>query len=312
MSSKSPPVLESKDERKQDAPASPVLLRDESDDIIDNLKSQLGALQKQLVRYRRTERARAGRERPPEGETGPGLREDFQAALTPHLAERLSLPAEELTARLDRLIERAGDSELREDLQRSRDTAFFLFDTFRRIGEQHELLTQTLTADTLVIETEDFLRRLSGAMGERKLPARVEVQGALPGRLRLAPQSVITVLATLANLAVDIFREPIRLELSCPEGPEGGDPAPLCLRVISEKPWPGPAQEGELSSVAIRAGVRSPAVVDLLYVEKILEMRGGGLGFFLREGRAHGFEALLPLAPLEGEAPAGASAAEPR
>lgn len=300
MSSKVPPTLETQDERQEEAEEQTgpeVLLRDESDEIIDHLKSQLNNLQQQLQRYKRTDRDRPG------GEGEGGWREAWQAGLTPHIASRLQMPAEELTARLERLVDEVGEPHLRDELEKSRDTAFFLFDTFRRISEKHDQLTESLTADTLVVAAEELRARFEQALEERELPVTVATRSPLPARMMLSPQSLLTVLTTLADLAVDLFGGATRLELSCPEPGEGGERrAELSLRVTSERAWEGLEHEAEVTTVAIRHGMRSHAVVDLLYVEKIIEMRGGSLGFFRQGGRVHGFEVAVPVTVL-GDAP---------
>ncbi len=127
---------------------------------------------------------------------------------------------------------------------------------------------------------------------------RVEAGAQLPERITLPPSSVITVLATLAGLAGDIFGKPGSAVVSCPEWE--ADPAVtegsllLCMRC--EAALPSVEAEEAVSAAIIRSGVRSRAVVDLLYVEKIIEMRGGRLEF-MREGeQVNGFAVHLPVA----------------
>jgi len=78
-----------------------VTLRDESDEIVDNLKARLTSLQSQLDAYKNAD----SRPQAAGGGGNEDLVSAWNAAVTPHLASRLQLPAEELTHRLDRLIE---------------------------------------------------------------------------------------------------------------------------------------------------------------------------------------------------------------
>jgi hypothetical protein len=281
-----------------------LVLRDESDAIIDNLKQQLGALQAQLNRYK-TPGAGGGTIRRDDGE-----RQALDFGLTPHIASRLQIPAVELTARLDRLIEQVQDPALRAELEQCRDTAFFLSDTFQRIGEQHQALTDSLTADALVMDARSFCERLESSLRQRSLAVRVETVSALPAQLRLSPQSAITVLMTLAELAGDLFGRTERLTVACPrlEDAEEGADTFLQLQISGGESW-GDVAEGEaVSAVAIRSGARSRAVVDLLYVEKIIEMRGGSLDFLRRNQRVCGFTVHIPITLLKKALPASGGA----
>ena len=299
MSGKSPPTQQSQDKRAKSE--AELVLRDESDEIIDNLKQQLQALQVQLNRYK-----------PPGGAGGGTLRgiiderRALDLGLTPHIASRLQVPAEELTERLERLIAQVDDPALRAELEACRDTAFFLSDTFLRIEQQHQALTDALTADALVMDAQAFRERLESSLRQRSLTVRVEPISPLPAQLRLSPQSAITVLTTLAELSADLFGKAERLTLACPrlEDAEEGADTFLQLQISGAKAW-GEVAEGEaVSAVAIRSGARSRAVVDLLYVEKIIEMRGGSLDFLRRNQRVCGFTVHIPITLLRKQAPA--------
>ncbi|NIP73429.1 MAG: hypothetical protein GWO16_10555, partial [Gammaproteobacteria bacterium] len=65
--------------------------------------------------------------------------------------------------------------------------------------------------DRLELRAEDFCERLQAALRERDLATRVEPVSPLPEQLTLSPQSAITVLMTLAELAADLFGQPERL-----------------------------------------------------------------------------------------------------
>lgn len=301
MSNKPSPRVELQDEQAdQPEDQEEVLLRDESDEIIDTLKQRLRNLEAQLAHYRGDEGAPggpgagepAGRERPPGGWGG---------ELVPHIAARLQVPAEELTGRLDALIERTDDPALRAELEHCRDTAFFLFDTFREISDKHAELTESLAVNPEHLEVPDFLARLEAALTERRLPVSLRGGADLPPQRVLAAPSVITVLTTLAAVGSELLGETARIELAPAEGEPapGAERVPLRLRITGEQVWEGLAEDDQVTSVAIRAGMRSAAVVDLLYVEKIIEMQGGAVGFYRDQGQVHGFEVLLPAAPSQ-------------
>ena len=306
MSGKSPPIRQGTgsrtEPRTEPGADSELVLRDESDEIIDNLKQQLGALQAQLNRYKPS--SGAG------GSAGGTIRTtderralDF--GLTPHIASRLQIPAEDLAERLNRLIEQVQDPAVRAELEACRDSAYFLNETFQRIAEQHEALTDSLTADPLVMDSRTFCERLESALHQRSLGVRVEATSPLPAQLRLSPQSAITVLMTLAELAVGLFGSTERLTVACPrlaDAEEGADTY-LLLQITGAKAWKDVAEGEAVSAVAIRSGARSRAVVDLLYVEKIIEMRGGSLDFLRRNHRVCGFTVHIPITLLKKSAP---------
>lgn len=277
-------------------------MRDESDAIIDTLKRRLESLQRQMARYQGDKAGRAA-DREAQGGT-------LDIKLTPHIASRMEIPAEELGARLQRLIGQIADPELKSELEHCRETAFFLFDTFRRIREKHEDLIGSLTADSLVMKATEFSRRLETSLHDRRLPVQVSSVSPLPYRLALSPQAVITVLATLADLAVAICGQPSQIAISCPEldAAVEGEETRLCLQITSNQAWRGIEGQEAISSVAIRSRIRSSAIVDLLYVEKIIEVRGGSLQFFKRQGQVYGFEVFIPITLLEKDEPAETAA----
>lgn len=282
MTAKSPSAVDSQDTAPDALAEGEVVLRDESDEIIDNLKRQLGALGEQLSASNERERSA----------------DSMQRELAPHIASRLQVPVEELTSRLERLIEQASDPELRTELEHCRGTAFFLFDTFQRIHDKHEELTESLSAGEVELSLTEFREHLEASLHQRVVPVRVTAAEDLPLRLTVAHRSVVTVLATLADLAMDLFGEPGTLHLSrqATLGGEGEQGEQLSLVMASPEPWQGVESGDAVSTGVIRSGVRSRAVVDLLYVEKIIEMRGGRLEFYRLQGRVHGFAVSLPLA----------------
>ena len=264
-----------------------VVLRDESDEIIDNLKSQLSSLQSQLDAYKTVKRA------PGASGTGDGgheLLNSWNASLTPHLASRLQLPAEELTHRLERLIEQVGDPELREELERCRDLAFFFYETFHKISNNHRLLTESLTAPKVEVEMADFCRLLEHPLTQEGTPVPVHRQPGLPRRMTFASRSAVTVVKALAELAATLFGRDLQIEV----GHAAPEAAELTLRVYTDAGGTEAEVGEEVSVFAMRRGITANTVVDLLYVEKIIELQGGSFSFDRRGGKVHGFVVRLP------------------
>ncbi len=275
-----------------------VVLRDESDEIIDNLKSQLESLQSQLQAYKSAD------SRPKTAPGGGGGRDEdvltaWNAQLTPHLASRLQLPAEELTNRLDKLIEQVGDPELREELVRCRDLAFFFYETFHKISNNHRMLTESLTAPSSEVDTGDFCRVLEYPVPKQRTPFPVHRKSGLPRRIVFASRSAATVMQALAELATTLFGKDLQIEVGA--APAQSSPAKegearpqLILRIFSNAGGTDADEGEEMSAFALRRGVTANTVVDLLYVEKIVELQGGQFAFERRKGKVHGFRIQLP------------------
>lgn len=286
-----------------------VVLRDESDEIIDNLKSQLSSLQSQLDAYKTTGGApgTAGA-----GAGGQKLLNSLNATLTPHLASRLQLPAEELTHRLDRLIEQVEEPELREELERCRDLAFFFYETFHKISNNHRLLTESLTAPKAEVEMADFCRLLEHPLSEQGTPVPVHRQPGIPRRMTFASRSAVTVVKALAELAATLFGKDLQIEVghaspkasdqaaSDSEPAAGPKVAQLTLRVYTDAGGTEANAGEEISVFAMRRGITANTVVDLLYVEKIIELQGGSFSFDRRGDKVHGFVVHLPGALPSG------------
>jgi hypothetical protein len=66
------------------------------------------------------------------------------------------------------------------------------------------------------------------------------------------------------------------------------------MRVETGRPWQGVTGD-DVSGVVFRPGVRATSVVDVLYIEKIIELQGGKLSFYREGGQVMGFEVLWPL-----------------
>jgi len=274
-----------------------VTLRDESDEIVDNLKARLTSLQSQLDAYKNAD----SRPQAAGGGGNEDLVSAWNAAVTPHLASRLQLPAEELTHRLDRLIEQAADPELREDLERCRELAFFFYETFQKISSNHRLLTESLTAPSTEVDMADFCRLLEHPLARQSTPVPVKRRAGTPRRMTFASPSAATVARSLAELAATLFGKDLRIEVGhLPAGADGERGHRLTLRVFSEGEGAEAEAGEEVSVFAMRRGITANTVVDLLYVEKIIELQGGSFAFDRREGRVHGFEVQLPCELQEG------------
>lgn len=256
-----------------------VVLRDESDEIIDNLKRQLSELQGHLDEY--------------ETEDGPGggdpIIHEWESAMAPHLASRLQAPTEELTGRLDRLIDQAEDPGMRDELVKCRDIAFYLFDTFGRISENHKLLTDSLTTPKEVVEIADFIRLLEHSGGGTPLP--LYKSPGLPRRLSIASSPAATVIRSLVELAVTLSGKNMQLEVAPGSNPEAPS---LQIRVVSAEPWGVAPGEEEITVFAMKKQAHAGIVVDLLYVEKIIELQEGSMKFHRRDGEVVGFAVELP------------------
>jgi len=280
------------DERPGGAGA--VLIRDESDEIIDNLKRQLAALQLELAHAKTGAEEESPAAPARQGRRGgrAKLREEFNAGFAPHLVQRLHLPAEELTQRLSRLIEQVSDPELKAELEMCRETAYFLSSTFQRIQDNHRLLTESLVAERMETNVKEFLGQVARMLEQRGVPgAQIRVAESSPrgdNRMTASPLAAATVLSTLAELATGVFGGAARVTL------EPGTAGHLRLLVETDRPWRGVAG-GEVSAVVFRPGIRAASVVDVLYVEKLIELQGGRLSFYSQSGQALGFEVLWPI-----------------
>lgn len=281
------PDLEQDLQEKQEESAAveEVVLRDESDEIIDNLKLKLAALQNRL--------AQAQQPLSPE----PQPARDVGFELAPLLAQRLEAPGADLGNRLEKLIGEVRDPQLRAELEKCRETASFLFHTFRRITLNHQMLADTLQAAPEAIETAAFLEQLRETMVQRGRDTPVIGGDGLPSRLKLAAAPLTVILGTLTDLAFDVFGRADRLEIGADASEVEGGAAHLRVTfdIVSDTPWEGMEDATEVAAIAFRAGVRTHSVVDLLYVEKMISLQGGSLSFYRQEDHVYGFEVVLPV-----------------
>jgi len=274
---------------KPSTQAPELVLRDESDEIIDDLKAKLNALQGQLEGLK----AGGGEPPTPEEQAHQEMLGHWHAGLTPHLASRLEVPAEELTEKLESLLPRISDPQLRQELEEARDQAFFLYDTFRKINDHHEALTDSLTARPEALSPQQLQHLLEDGGPAGILP--VELDAGLGSKLWLAGSAVSTIVRALVQLGQDIGGSNFGVQLSQAQSEEG--PA-LRLSIKGQTPWPGMEDATEVSAFVFRPGVTAETVVDLLYVEKIIEIQGGGLSLHREGHQVTGFEVLLPCPPV--------------
>ena len=282
---------------EEDTPeqAGTVVMRDESDEIIDNLKRQLAQLQLELTQARSTgpdDVPPASPRKPRRGGRGK-LVEEFNASFAPHLVQRLQFPAEELTQRLGRLIEQVNDPDLKAELEACRETAYFLSSTFHRIQDNHRLLTESLVAERIEQYVSEFLDQTAAMLEQRGVAgSQIHLTGApsKTDRMTASPLAAATVLSTLAELATGVFGGLAQISL----GP--GTPSHLRMRIVTDRPWRG-IEGNDVSGVVFHPGVRAASVVDVLYVEKLIELQGGKLTFHLDGGQVMGFEVLWPTEP---------------
>ena len=260
-----------------------VVIRDESDEIIDSLKRQLESLRSQLAK------SRGGAVSAASAADAAALH-DLKSDLAPFLASKLEAPADDLTRRLGRLVSQVSDPELRRDLEQCRETASYLFTTFRRIRDNHQLLTDSLAAEKIEVIAEDFCRALGESLSARGHNAP-RVEGLRPGlRLKVASGAAAAVIATLAELVTTLFGPPVLTAIDLARAQDSGA---FRLRIATPRPWEG-IEGDEITSLALRGGMRAHSVVDLLYVEKIVELQGGSVTYLRENGRVHGLEVTWP------------------
>ncbi|MDH4225850.1 MAG: hypothetical protein OEW12_09410 [Deltaproteobacteria bacterium] len=290
-------------ERKKNREDSSVLtLPDESDQIILDLKTRLSSLQQQLAKAKGAHvegspATGAPPQRDPGGESAPlsETREAearFHKKLAPGLTARLADPARDLTARLERLITQVSDPELKGELEKCRQTAFFLFDTFQQITKNHRLLTESLSLKLERVTPQALGEALVKELKEAGLEAGVELSPNLPQTLEIVPRAAATLARILSKVASELAGEGLKVGVA----PGAGAPGWLELSIQCKWDWSTLAGGGkDVSTVVFKPGVTANAVVDWLYVEKILELQQGEISFNRSQGMAGGFLVRLPI-----------------
>ena len=291
MSNKSKESVQQK-ERPGTEGGDGLVLPDESDGIIEDLKSQLQSLQGELAQYRQEETAGSGDASiPPRaaptttGETP----DDWDATFAPRIVSRLQGPTEELTARLERLIEQVQDPDLRQELEHCQQTAFYLFDTFRQVSDNHHALMASLSDEEPMLEPAVFAEAVRSELATAATGAKVE--DALAPESGGLPHSALVVVKTLARVALQLIGEVESVRIESDE--VGG----ICVTLACSASRDGLEQVESPSQVVFKPGVSAITVVDWLYMEKIVELRGGAVTLHHIDKRAAGFQIRLPGAP---------------
>jgi hypothetical protein len=276
------------------AAATDVVIRDESDEIIDGLRRQLDSLQQELSAYRRGGSAPppAAPRRSPAPEVSDDIVRAWGSEFPPYLASRLQIPAEDLTQRLSRLIDQVGDPGLRRELEHCRDTASLLSNTFRRIQDNHRLLTESLIAEKMTLPVEEFFGQIQAALREGGYETPT-IDGSRRGmQLTIAASAACAVVATLAELVTTLFGPPVLTRVDMTEVDAAGV---FRLQIATPRPWQG-VEGDQVSELVFRSGVRAHSIVDLLYVEKIAELQGASVRYLRENGVVHGLEVTWPSA----------------
>jgi len=263
-----------------------VTLRDESDQIIDDLKFQLSSLQGQLADYQAKgsqDAAQAKLE---------AQQNQWNRELTPRITQRMELPAQELTHRLERLILQVSDPELKAELMRCRETADYLFQTFRQITHNHRILTESLTLKREQVASDALLADLHRELQSVALDCPITLHADLPGRLDIVPQAAVTLVRILSQVARELMGEGTHLILAVEE--VAGE-TKLAMNLHCQWNWIRGKVLEDVSAVVFKPGVTPSLVVDWLYMEKIIELQQGDLGFLRENGQVAGFCIRIPL-----------------
>ncbi|HEX7926419.1 MAG TPA: hypothetical protein VF678_02440, partial [bacterium] len=196
----------------------------------------------------------------------------------------------DLTERLGKLIDQVSDPDVRRELEHCRDTASLLYSTFRRIQDNHELLTESLRAEKMTVAVDAFCRDIEKALakGGYEMPT---FEGAKKGmKLNIAASAACAVVATLAELVTTLFGPPVLTRVDF----TGVDASGIFrLQIATPRPWQG-VEGDQVSELVFRSGVRAHSIVDLLYVEKIAELQGASVRYLREGGVVHGLEVTWP------------------
>ncbi|MDH4121642.1 MAG: hypothetical protein OEV94_08070 [Deltaproteobacteria bacterium] len=286
--------------QEEEAESVGVTLPDESDRIIHDLKSRLSHLQGQLAVFQQKERLTS-----PDPETARQERDNLQwnQNLAGKISHRMQMPAQELTARLERLIRQVADPDIRAELERCRETAFHLFDTFRQLTRNHRLLSDSLTLRKEEIGGEELGRRLAEELGKAGMTVPVEGGAQLPANMWMVPMAALAAARILALVAADLKGSGIGIGLSLADPPsEDSESGLRWLDITIRCQWNWSESKGgqDVGSVVFKPGVNAGSVVDWLYLEKIVELQGGAVSFHREAGRAAGFSVRLPFEKTPG------------
>jgi len=292
-------------EKTQQAPvdATPgeVVLPDESDRIIADLRSQLRSLQSQLSVYQKDQRgsalpaAEGAGAGPPAAEAGHPPRAQWSDEWAPQVADRLRAPAHDLTERLERVIAQVQDPALRDELEHCLQTAFYLFATFRHISENHRLLLESLEQDRGRIGIAALREALQAELAAQGSAAIPDVAGHSGDQDLSLAAATPAVAATVARIAAELIGQVIRVTVESESGRSPRAPrGTVCITVACA----GARRElnalDNAAQLIFKPGVSAVTVVDWLYMEKIVELQGGTLRLYHRGDRTAGFQLRLP------------------
>jgi hypothetical protein len=298
-------------------PGQELVLPDESDRMIADLRSQLRSLQGQLASYQQDGQKESPKEeranppapasaagaggQPPIATDGGAPKQSWSDEWAPQLADRLRAPAQDLTARLERVIAQVQDPVLRDDLEHCLQTAFYLFATFRHISDNHRLLLGSLEQEQARIglaALRDALQKELSAQGSSTVPD-VAGEGANQG-FRVSPAAP-AVAATVARIAAELIGEVIRVTVESESGRSPRAPRDtICITIACAGTRRELTSVESASDLIFKPDVSAVTVVDWLYMEKIVELQGGTLRLYHRGDRAAGFQLRLPAEAQAG------------
>jgi hypothetical protein len=280
--------------------AEELVIPDESDRIIADLRAQLHTLQEQLALYRRADgepasAAQSGR-LPASGAGKGGAGLTWSDEWAPGVAARLREPAQDLTARLERLIEQAQDPALRRELEHCLETAFYLFATLRHIGDNHRLLLESLEEGRARCALDALREGLQAELAVQGTSITPETAGSVPGRPAQVPQCLVSVAAKVARIAAELIGQVIRVTIAYERAPAGGTPGDgICITIACAGTREELIAMDNASQLVFKPDVSAITVVDWLYMEKIVDLQGGSLRLYHRGDRAAGFQVRIPV-----------------
>ena len=284
--------------------AGELVLPDESDRIIADLRTQLHSLQQELSTYRRDEAgsaagapmAASGAGAPPPMASAPGQARSWSDEWAPEIAARLNAPAQDLTQRLERVIAQVQDPALRGELETCLETAFYLFATFRHIADNQSILLSSLEQSHGVIELGDLRDRIQSALAAQGMSTAPDTTGDWPGALSGVPESIVTVVATVARIAQELVGRVIRVTLHVEQAQTRSAATDgVCITIACARANGDMKAMDSAAQLVFKPGVSAITVVDWLYMEKVVELKGGSLRLYHRGDRAAGFQVRVPL-----------------
>ncbi len=253
------------------------MLKDEADTIIDNLKRQLDALQHQLTTRSQTDST-----------TTSTQQQQWRQELTPQVAGRLGENAAVLASRLASVAKNLNPA-LREEIVSCQTQAVQLQQSLSGIASRHQVLTDNLSSKESLVSVSAITEKLSvvvKASCSRSIPVRT---ANLPDVLRISPACLLTITSALSVFASQIFTELTEILLQ----PAASNKPPALEIILQGLKTTPQKNTSDVVSAALDQSPPSTNLLDILYVDKILAMRGGSMGF---ASPANKIWAKLPLA----------------